>query len=98
MDDSLLWDSTIEESFWHTFDYLKHCTDNGIIFNEDKFVFSKKTVEFAGFELTPNGYRPPSRVLNAIRDFPTPKSITDIRSWFGPGRLCLFTIPNNVTV
>ena len=79
----MLWNKTIEESFWHTFEYLRHCTNNGIIFNAEKFVFAKKTCEFAGFELTPDGYRPPKRVLDSIRNFPTPKSITDIRSWFG---------------
>ena len=83
VDDSLLWDDSIEDAFWHTFEYLKHCTNNGIIFNQEKFVFAKKTCEFAGFELTPDGYRPPERVLDSIMKFPTPKSITDIRSWFG---------------
>ena len=44
VDDSLLWNSSIEESFWHTFDYLRHCTNNGIIFNEEKFVFCEDRV------------------------------------------------------
>lgn len=83
IDDSLLWDYGIEDSFWHTFDYIKHCSDNGIVFNVEKFVFAQEKCEFAGFELTPEGYRPPKRILDAIWNFPTPKSITDIRSWFG---------------
>ena len=83
VDDSLLWDSTIEDAFWHTHDYLNHCSKNGIIFNQEKFVFAKKTCEFAGFELTPDGYRPPARMLDAIQNFPTPKNVHDIRSWFG---------------
>ena len=83
IDDSLLWNYGIEDAFWHTFDYLKHCSDNGIVFNVDKFVFAQETCEFAGFELTPEGYRPPKRILDSIWNFPTPKSITDIRSWFG---------------
>ena len=83
VDDSLLWNDTIEGSFWHTFDYLSHCANHGIVFNAEKFVFAKKTCEFAGFELTPEGYRPPQRVLDSIRNFPTPSSITDVRSWFG---------------
>ena len=53
VDDSILWDDSIEEVFWHTFDYLKHCSDNGIVFNVGKFVFAEKECEFAGFELTP---------------------------------------------
>ena len=83
VDDSLLWDDSIESSFTHTYDYLKHCSDNGIIFNVDKFVFAKDQCEFAGFELTEDGYRPPKRRIESIQDFPTPESIKDIRAWFG---------------
>ena len=53
------------------------------MFNKDKFVFAEETTKFAGFELTPEGYRPPARVLDAIQSFPIPKTITDVRSWFG---------------
>ena len=83
VDDSLLWDVNISNSFWHTYEYLKHCSDNGIIFNLPKFQFAEPTCEFAGFEVTPTGYRPPKRILDAIRDFPTPISVTDMKSWFG---------------
>ena len=83
VDDSLLSDKSIKEAFYHTFAYLKHCNDNGIIFNRDKFVFAQEICEFAGFELTKDGYRPPKRKLDAIRNFPTPMTVTDIRAWFG---------------
>ena len=53
------------------------------MFNQEKFVFAEEICEFAGFEVTEDGYRPPKRVIDAIRNFPTPKNITDIRSWFG---------------
>ena len=76
IDDSLLWDDTIEEAFWHTFKYLKKCADGGIIFNKDKFQFAQKVAEFAG-------YRPLKKLLDAVKRFPTPKNITDVRSWFG---------------
>ena len=83
VDDALLWDDGIEEAFWHTFDYLKLGGDNGIVYNEKKFVFAEPEVEWAGFELTMDGYRPPKKIIDAIRNFPTPKNITDMRSWFG---------------
>ena len=63
MDDSLLWDNDIEGAFWHTFEYISHCAKNGIVFNEEKFQFAQENVEFAGFELTTDGYRPPKKVL-----------------------------------
>ena len=59
------------------------CADNGIVFNEEKFEFAKDIVEFAGFEITSDGFRPPARIIEAIKNFPKPEKVTDIRSWFG---------------
>ena len=83
IDDGLLYDNDVEDSFWHTFDHIKLCADNGIVFNPDKFRFARQSVEFAGFEVTMDGYRPANHLIESIRDFPTPKSTTDIKSWFG---------------
>ena len=83
IDDGLLYDDDIESAFWHTFDHLKLCAENGIIFNKEKFKFARDTVEFAGFDVTPRGYRPAQRIIQAICNFPTPASITDVRSWLG---------------
>ena len=83
IDDTLLWSSTIEEAFFHAIQWLDLCGNNGIILNPTKFVFCRRTVEFAGFEITENTVRPCSRYLEAIHNFPTPKTLTDIRSWFG---------------
>ena len=82
-DDGLLYDDDIEAAFWHTFDHIKHCADHGVVFNREKFKFAEESVEFAGFELTMDGFKPAEHIVNAIRDFPVPSSITDVRSWFG---------------
>ena len=83
VDDTLLFEKTIEALFWLTMKYIKRCSDNGIVFNPDKFVFGHKDMEFAGFEITADGYRPTKRMLEAIANFPQPKNITDIRAFFG---------------
>lgn len=83
VDDALLWDDSIEESFHHTVDYLDTCGNNGITLNPSKFDFARSTVEFAGFEIAPTRVRPCPRFIEAILKFPTPRNITDIRSWFG---------------
>ena len=83
IDDGLLYDDTIEQSFWHTYDHIKLCADNGIVFNPDKFKFARDEVEFAGFEVTREGYRPAAHIISGIRDFPTPQNVTDVKSWFG---------------
>ena len=83
IDDGLLYDNDIETAFWHTFDHLKLCSENGIVFNKEKFKFARDTVDFAGFEVTPDGHRPAQRTIQAIREFPVPSSITDVKSWLG---------------
>ena len=60
-----------------------HVAVTGITQNPDKFVFAKDTIEFAGFEISPTSVKPCSKVLQAIKDFPIPRNVTDIRSWFG---------------
>ena len=83
VDDSLLWAKNIEESFWQTCLYLETTARNGIIMNPTKFVFAKKEVEFAGFMVGPRSVKPTAKMISAIEEFPSPKSITGIRPWFG---------------
>lgn len=85
IDDSVLWDpeEDIADAFWHAFDYIKLCADNGIVFNEENFVFAEPIVDFAGFEVHPEGFPPPQRIISSIENFSSSRTITDIRSWFG---------------
>ena len=83
IDDSLLWSHSVEEAFFHAVQWLDLCGRHGIVLNPTKFVFCRQSVEFAGFEVTPTTVKPCPRSLEAIQNFPTPKNITDIRSWFG---------------
>jgi len=79
----LLWSDSIHDSFFQAAKWLDICGRNGITLNPDKFMFAQDTVEFAGFEITDDSVHPCRRYLRAILEFPTPKSITDVRSWFG---------------
>lgn len=46
-------------------------------------MFGADIVEITGFEITPESVRPCKKLLGAILNFPTPKNITVMRSWFG---------------
>ena len=83
IDDTLLWADSIEESFHQAVQWLDRCGRNGITLNPEKFSFGQDEVEFAGFTITLDSVKPCKRFLRAIEDFPIPKNITDIRSWFG---------------
>ena len=83
VDDTLLYDPSIEESFYHSFDLLLHCAKNGIMLNRDKFQFCQDTVQFGGLQITSSRVTPSKPMLEAILNFPIPKTLTDARSWFG---------------
>jgi hypothetical protein len=83
VDDIIQWSESIEKSFFRIFSMLSHCNKNGMVFSPEKFVFAKETVEFAGFEITMEGIRPTDKYIKAIRNFPTPTNISEVRSWFG---------------
>ena len=83
IDDTLLWADSMEESFFQACKWLDICGKNGITLNPEKFVFCQPEVEFAGFNISLNNVRPCDKFLHAIRDFPTPRNLTDVRSWFG---------------
>ena len=51
--------------------------------NPDKFQFAEKSVDLTGFRLSDSTIEPLPKYLDAIKDFPSPTSTTDIRSWFG---------------
>ena len=85
VDDCLLYDETLEDHFYHIFNFLLTCERNGVTLSKKKFKFGQKDVEFAGYDLGWDHYAPSSQTLNAIKNFPMPDkpTITDIRAWFG---------------
>ena len=83
VDDTVHYDSNIEDHWWRTIDLLIKVGQSGIVLNPKKFQFCLKEVEFAGFKITDKKVEPLSKYLTAIQLFPKPTNVTDIRSWFG---------------
>ena len=83
IDDALLWSSDIDAAFHQATEWLDLCARNGITQNPRKFRFAQDEVEFAGFNITLTDVQPSHKFTDAITQFPTPQSITDVRAWFG---------------
>ena len=83
VDDTLLYDFDIQSAFYHTWDYLTTCAEKCIVINSNKFKFCRETVEYAGLIITPTGIEPSPIILAAIKNFPSPKNVTNARAWFG---------------
>eukprot|EP00794_Sanderia_malayensis_P000860 gene860-152_t len=83
VDDTIHYDTDLEQHWWRTIDFLTQVGQSGVVLNPDKFQFAQKSVDFAGFRVSDTTIEPLPKYLDAIRDFPSPASTTDIRSWFG---------------
>ena len=74
---------------YHRISFLPHLglfstlCKKGIVLNSEKFEFCHDTITFAGLTITPTGITPSPKLLDAIKNFPTPSDITGARSWFG---------------
>ena len=51
-------------------------------FSPQKFKFARREVEFAGFLITKQGIKPAAKYTDSIKNIPTPKNISEVRSWY----------------
>ena len=79
------------EIYEQTFNYLKTVGENGMILNKKKFTFGKSEVDYAGFRITNDSVLPLEKNLQALKEFPTPKNISDVRSFFALANNLNFT-------
>ena len=85
VDDTLLYDTCVEDAFWHAYEFLDTCAKSGVTLKPEKFKFCCREAEFVGFHLGWDHYQPMLERLAAIMNFPMPNQLTtiDIRSWYG---------------
>ena len=83
IDNVCQWDETVTGSFWKPCKFLELCSRNGITFNPEKFVFTRDTIEYVGFEITADSMRPSPKMMAAIKEFSAPTNITTMRAFFG---------------
>ena len=83
MDDLLLHDATYEEHIKRVLQLLLRCRKHRITLNADKFVFAEPEVHWVGYKINETGRTPTEDKIRAIKDFPPPANITDLRSFMG---------------
>ena len=83
VDDTILYDNSIEQNFFRVCEFLTTGSMGGCTFNPHKFQFGQEEVTFLGFLITSDGMKTTPQFRESILNFPPPQNITDIRSWFG---------------
>ena len=82
VDDSILWFPNLKQAFIDAGKFLTLVGQNGVVLNKSKFKFAKEQTEFAGFKVGRGEIKPLDEHVEAIRSFPIPGTLTDLRSFF----------------
>lgn len=83
MDDLLIPSATIEEGFERLEDVLKVIQEAGLTLKLSKCIFFATTLEYLGYEISSEGIKPSERKISAVRDFPAPRNVHEVRQFLG---------------
>ncbi|GFV14198.1 retrovirus-related Pol polyprotein from transposon opus [Trichonephila clavipes] len=83
LDDIIVFSETFEDHLIRLRLVLKCLQEAGLKLNSKKCLFAAQEVKILGHLVSSNGVRPDPDKIKAVRSFPTPKNIHDIRSFLG---------------
>ena len=83
VDDIVIFDKNVQDHGNHVRQFLQRCQDKQISLNKEKWKFCQSKVTFAGFQLSREGYQIDPAITEAISNFPTPNTRSELRSFFG---------------
>ena len=83
LDDILIFSKTREEHLKHLETVLARLRDNKLYAKMSKCEFMREEVEFLGHRLGAHGLAVSPDKISAVRDWPVPKNMQDVRSFLG---------------
>lgn len=83
LDDMLIPSATPEQNLEKLEKVLKILEMEGLTLNPEKCKFLYTSVSYLGFEIAENGVKPGAEKVSAIKNFPTPKDVHNIRQFIG---------------
>ena len=94
MDDILVYGSTREEHDTRLRDVLNRLQTAGMTLNESKCQFAKTSLTFLGHVIGKSGISPDPDKVKAIKEFPPPTNIGDVRRYLGMVNHLAKFVPN----
>ncbi|GBN35397.1 Transposon Ty3-G Gag-Pol polyprotein [Araneus ventricosus] len=83
IDDLLIASSSLEEHLDHLKQVFDRLRKFGLVLNRDKCVFAVENLSFLGHKIDKYGITPLREKVEAISNFPRPKTIQDLRRFLG---------------
>jgi hypothetical protein len=94
LDDIICFSATMEEHAQKLRKIFERLEQANFKIQPEKCVFATDTVEYLGHICTPLGIRPDPRKVQAIVEYPVPKTVRDIRSFIGLAGYYRRHVPN----
>ena len=83
IDDVLVFSRTLEEHLDHLRMVLQRIQDVGLKLKPTKCHFARKEVEYLGHVITADGVSPSPKLVVAVKEFPNPKNVKEVRRFLG---------------
>jgi hypothetical protein len=83
LDDILIYSETLDQHRKHVHTILRALQDAKLLVEPEKCEFHQQTVKFLGYVISPGKFAMDPEKLKAIKEWPTPKTVTEIRAFLG---------------
>lgn len=94
IDDVLIASDDVIQHKQHLAKVFERFTEYGISINLSKCCFGQKQLEFLGYEVSTEGIRPLEDKVKAIKDFPKPQTVAELRRFLGMVNFYRSHLPN----
>ena len=83
IDDILVFSPTLEQHLIHLQAVIKRISAAGLKLKPSKCRFVRSEVEYLGHLITPEGLKPNSKLVEAVKEFPRPSDVSGVRRFLG---------------
>lgn len=94
LDDILIYSPSPDQYILHLRQLLTRLKEYGVLINAAKFVWGQPEVTFLGYQVTAAGTKPLSTKVQAIQDFPVPRTVKELRRFLGMLNFYRRFVPN----
>lgn len=98
LDDLVILAKNEEEALQRLKIILQVAEDHGLQINWQKCSFLCRTIEYLGYEISENKIKPSTAKINAVSNYPEPKTVKQIQSFLGLSGYFRKFIPNYATI
>ena len=98
LDNLLIASKSMTEHMVHVKKILLRLKDAGLRLKPSKCMFATEEIEYLGYTLTPEGVKPNSKKVEAVKNFPIPKNVKEVKSFLGLTNFYRWHIPDMATI